>query len=134
MCFPAPLRPAPDLSPTPWSGHPLGGLMTQPTEVAAAPGAVQPPRRRDRRRAATMEEIIQTARQLLVKDGPEAVSLRAIAREMGMTAPGLYRCCGVHEELLRHVGASIFAELARDIHRAIEAVVPEARAAGDVTG
>src|SRR6201985_2863783 len=87
MCFPAPLRPAPDLSPTPWSGHPLGGLMTQPTEVAAAPGAVQSPSRRDRLRAATIEEIIQTARQLLVKDGPEAASLRAIAREMGTTAP-----------------------------------------------
>src|SRR6266496_1856863 len=77
-------------------------VVTQSAEVAAAvvtgavgtgagPGAVQPPSRRDRLRAATIDEIIQTARQLLVKDGPEAVSLRAIAREMGMTAPGLYR-------------------------------------------
>src|SRR2546430_9498747 len=70
-------------------------VVTQPAEVAAAaPGAVQPPSRRDRLRAATIDEIIQTARQLLVKDGPEAVSLRAIAREMGMTAPGLYRYFG----------------------------------------
>ena len=53
--------------------------MTQSAEVAAAaPGAVQPPSRRDRLRAATIDEIIQTARQLLVKDGPEAVSLREI--------------------------------------------------------
>src|SRR5437870_9333689 len=123
MCFPAPLRPAPDFSPTPpdfsptpWSGHPLGGLMTQPTEVAAAPGTVQPPSRRDRLRAATIDEIIQTARQLLVKDGPEAVSLRAIAREMGMTAPGLYRYFGNHEELVRHLCAGIFTELGADIH------------------
>ena len=45
--------------------------------------------RRDRLRAATMGEITATARRLLVEQGPEAASLRAIAREMGMTAPGL---------------------------------------------
>ena len=99
--------------------------MTQPVEVAEAePGAVPPPSRRDRLRAATIEEIIGTARQLLVQDGPEAVSLRAIAREMGMTAPGLYRYFGSHEELIRHVCASIFTELGADIDRAIHAAVP----------
>ena len=98
--------------------------MTQPAEVvAAAPGAVHPPSRRDRLRAATIDEITQTARQLLVKDGPEAVSLRAIAREMGMTAPGLYRYFGSYEELHRYLCASIFTELGADIHRAIEAAV-----------
>ena len=99
--------------------------VTQPAQVAeAAPGTVQPPSRRDRLRAATIEEIIQTARQLLVKDGPEAVSLRAIAREMGMTAPGLYRYFGSYEELHRHLCAGIFTELGADIHRAIEAAEP----------
>ena len=106
--------------------------MAEPNRVQAGLGAV-PPSRRDRLRAATIEEIIQTARQLLVKDGPEAVSLRAIAREMGMTAPGLYRYFGSHEELLRHVCASIFTELARDVHRAINAVAPAPPATGDVT-
>ena len=100
--------------------------MTQSVEVAgaepgAAPGPSPAPSRRDRLRAATVEEIIHTARQLLVRSGPEAVSLRAIAREMGMTAPGLYRYFDSHEELLRHVCAGIFTELARDIHQAIEA-------------
>jgi AcrR family transcriptional regulator len=85
------------------------------------PGSAQPPSRRDRLRAATTEEIIQTARRLLVATGPEAISLRAIAREMGMTAPGLYRYFGSHEELLRHVCASIFTELGEDIRRAIHA-------------
>src|SRR5215471_598298 len=100
-------------------------VVTQPAQVAeAAPGAVQPPSRRDRLRAATIEEIIQTARQLLVKDGPEAVSLRAIAREMGMTAPGLYRYFGSHEELVRHLCAGIFTELGGDIHRAIQTAEP----------
>jgi AcrR family transcriptional regulator len=89
----------------------------------AGPGPVSPSRR-DRLRAATIEEIVQTARRILVKDGPEAVSLRAIAREMGMTAPGLYRYFGNYEELVRYLCASIFTELGNDIHQAIEAAEP----------
>ena len=76
--------------------------------------------RRDRMRAATMEEIAATARRLLVEQGPDSVSLRAIAREMGMTAPGLYRYYSSREELLRYVIATIFRELAADIRRAID--------------
>jgi AcrR family transcriptional regulator len=83
---------------------------------------VQAPSRRDRIRAATTQEIIQTARRLLVEQGPDAVSLRAIAREMGMTAPALYRYFDSHEELLRHVVASIFTELADHVRAAIHAV------------
>ena len=81
--------------------------------------------RRDRLRAATMEEITTTARRLLVEQGPDAASLRAIAREMGMTAPGLYRYYSSREELLRHVVASMFRELAGDIRGAIEAADPK---------
>ena len=98
--------------------------MTFTSEVAG-PGTVSPSRR-DRLRAATIEEIVQTARRILVKDGPEAVSLRAIAREMGMTAPGLYRYFGNYEELVRYLCASIFTELGNDIHEAIEAAEPPA--------
>lgn len=87
--------------------------------------------RRDRMRAATMEEITATARRLLVEQGPEAASLRAIAREMGMTAPGLYRYYSSREELLRHVIAEIFRELATDIHRAIDAAVEPPAPAGE---
>jgi AcrR family transcriptional regulator len=76
--------------------------------------------RRDRLRAATKEEIIATARRLLVRDGPESVTLRAIAREMGMTAPGLYRYFSSHEELVRYLVAGIFTELAADIGAAIQ--------------
>ncbi|HEV2240934.1 MAG TPA: TetR/AcrR family transcriptional regulator, partial [Streptosporangiaceae bacterium] len=41
---------------------------------------MQAPSRRDRVRAATTEEIRQTARRILVSEGLDAVSLRAIAR------------------------------------------------------
>ncbi len=82
---------------------------------------VQAASRRDRVRAATSDEIKQTARRILVADGPDAVSLRAIARDMGMTAPALYRYFGSHEDLIKHVVADIFGEIADDIHAAIAA-------------
>jgi AcrR family transcriptional regulator len=80
---------------------------------------VQAPSRRDRVRAATIEEIKDTARQLLVDEGPDAVSLRAIGRAMGMTAPALYRYFGSREDLLQHVCGDMFTEIAADIHAAI---------------
>lgn len=83
---------------------------------------VEAPSRRDRVRAATTEEIKQTARRILVAGGPDAVSLRAIAREMGMTAPALYRYFASHEDLLRGVVGDIFGELADEIYAAIEMV------------
>lgn len=67
--------------------------------------------RRDRQRAATAAEITATARRLLVEDGPEGVTLRAIAREMGMTAPALYRYFSSHEELRAAVEEELFQEL-----------------------
>src|SRR5690242_12948295 len=107
------------------------GTATSTVSNGGGPGAVSPSRR-DRLRAATIDEIISTARRLLVKDGPEAVSLRAIAREMGMTAPGLYRYFGNYEELVRYLTASIFTELGNDIGQAIEAAEPVADAPGAV--
>jgi AcrR family transcriptional regulator len=77
--------------------------------------------RRDRVRAETTAEIKQTARRILVQQGPEAVTLRAIAREMGMTAPALYRYFGSHEDLIRHVVGDIFTEIGAGIGAAIDA-------------
>jgi AcrR family transcriptional regulator len=75
--------------------------------------------RRDRVRAATTLEITQTARRILVDQGPEAVTLRAIAREMGMTAPALYRYFGSHQDLLRHLIGDLFNELTDALHAEI---------------
>jgi AcrR family transcriptional regulator len=111
----------------------LEDAVTQTAEAGIARGAGHPPSRRDRLRAATSEEIIQTARRLLVSSGPDAITLRAIAREMGMTAPGLYRYFDSHDELIRHICANIFTELGSDIRQAIEAAAAPAGAADPVT-
>jgi AcrR family transcriptional regulator len=99
------------------AGEALTGV---PEAGGNAAGAAAPaPGRRDRLRQATAAEIRQTARRILVAEGPDAVSLRAIAREMGMTAPALYRYFTSREDLIRHVVADIFAELAADIRAAV---------------
>jgi len=97
--------------------------VSGPTEAGVLPATgAQSASRRDRVRAATAQEIKQTARRLLVDQGTEAVTLRAIAREIGMTAPALYRYFGSHEELLRSVVGDIFTELADDLYAAIREV------------
>jgi len=78
-------------------------------------------RRRDRVRAATISEIIGVARRLLISRGSAAVSLRAIAREMGMTAPAIYRYFDSHETLIRHVVADIFTDLSDHMEAAVRA-------------
>ncbi|NJK81188.1 MAG: TetR/AcrR family transcriptional regulator [Chloroflexaceae bacterium] len=50
-----------------------------------------PQNRRERLHDAAREEIKTTARQLMAEEGTAAISIRAIARRMGITAPGLYR-------------------------------------------
>jgi AcrR family transcriptional regulator len=73
------------------------------------------PTRRERARAATDRDIRQQARTLLVNEGPEAVTLRAIARQLGITAPALYRYYSSREDLVHHVRMDICADLADDL-------------------
>lgn len=67
--------------------------------------------RRERIRAATELEIRQRARTLLRDQGRDAVTLRAIARELGITAPALYRYCNSREDLLRQLCDDICTDL-----------------------
>ena len=75
-------------------------------ETEAAPVS-----RRDRVRADTFREIKETARQVLVKQGVDGLALRAVAREMGMTAPALYRYFHSREDLVENVVADLYDEL-----------------------
>ena len=56
--------------------------------------------RRERIREATLIEIRTVARELLVRHGSSAVTINAVAREMGMSGPALYRYYASHEELV----------------------------------
>lgn len=81
--------------------------------------------RRDRVRAATVSEIKETARRLLVADGVDGLSLRAIARDMGMTAPALYRYFPSREDLVLGLIAELYGELVRTMEQARDAEGPD---------
>ncbi|HEY2062954.1 TetR/AcrR family transcriptional regulator [Amycolatopsis saalfeldensis] len=73
------------------------------------------PTRRGRARAATEQDIRRTARRLLVDDGPDAVTLRAIARELGITAPALYRYYESRDDLVENLRLDVCADLAAEL-------------------
>lgn len=78
------------------------------------------PTRRDRLRAQTRDEILAAGRTL-VAHGDE-VSLRAVARAVGMTAPALYRYVDSHEDLLDVIGGALYDELIAALEQARDAV------------
>jgi AcrR family transcriptional regulator len=69
------------------------------------------PSRRDLQRAATLAEIKSAARRLLVGGGVAAVGLRAVARELGLTPPALYRYFPSHEALIGALIVDLYDEL-----------------------
>ena len=71
----------------------------------------QPGTRRERARADTLRDIRTAARAVLVGHGVEGLALRAIAREVGLTAPALYRYFASREELVEQVVADLYDEL-----------------------
>ena len=96
--------------------------MSEPTPATPVP----PVSRRERLRDATMAEIKATARRHLVDGGPEALSLRAVARDMGVTAPALYRYVDSRDDLLTEVIADLYDDLTSALEAARDAEPPGA--------
>ena len=78
--------------------------------------------RRAQVRAATVADIKSAARRLLVDGGAGAISLRAVARELGLSAPALYRYFGSLEELVTTLIVDLYDELTVAITAARDAV------------
>jgi len=83
------------------------------------------PTRRERLRATTVAEIQAAARAALVAEGPTGISLRAIAREMGLTAPALYRYYASRDDLITALIASLYDELSASMIAARDAAEPD---------
>jgi len=79
-----------------------------------------PPDRRARLRAWTREEIKAAALRRLAEHGAEGLSLNAIAKELGMTGPALYRYVTSRDELLADLVVDAWEELADALERAAE--------------
>ncbi len=71
-----------------------------------------------------MHEIKEIARRHLVAAGPSGITLRAIARDMGMTPPALYRYITSLEDLVRVLIADYYDELTTVLERTRD-TVPE---------
>jgi AcrR family transcriptional regulator len=67
------------------------------------------------------EEVIAAATRLIEEKGQDAVSLRAIARSAGITAPSIYAHFEDLDDVLEAVVANTFDALAAYLRRGIEA-------------
>ncbi|MEU4829478.1 TetR/AcrR family transcriptional regulator [Streptosporangium sp. NPDC023615] len=74
--------------------------------------------RREKLRQATLQEIHSVARHLLVTRGTSAVTINAVAREMGLSGPALYRYYSSYDELVAAVTTGFYVELACAIEEA----------------
>jgi AcrR family transcriptional regulator len=95
---------------------------------AAAASASKAPTRRDRVRAATIEEIKATALRMLREHGSD-LRFADIARDMGMTAPALYRYFADRDELLSDIMVDGFRAMSDALGAAIDSAAPD-----DLTG
>jgi AcrR family transcriptional regulator len=80
------------------------------------------PTRRERIREATFEEIRSVAWKQIAELGVPELSLRAIAREMGMTAPGLYHYYPSRDELVTALIIEAFNSFSRYLEAARDAL------------
>ncbi len=87
--------------------------------------------RRDRLRAQTSAEIKTIAMKLMADGGPDAISLRAIAREMGMTAGAIYSYFATRDDLITTLIGDVYTS-AVDAAEAARDAVPEADPGGRI--
>lgn len=86
----------------------------------SAPDQAPPQSRRARLREQTSAEIKAHALKLMAAGGPDAIALRAIAREMGMTAGAIYSYFATRDDLVTTLIGDVYtaavaaAESARD--------------------
>ncbi len=80
----------------------------------AAPGSA-----RARARAAVLADISAAARRQLAEHGAAALSLRSIARELGMVSSGIYRYVASRDELLTRLIVETYDELGAHLEGAL---------------
>lgn len=99
---------------------PLPGYAPVVSTAADAPegGTRRPSRRRRRTHEASAAEIRATARRVLAAQGPDGLSLSAVARELDVVPSALYRYVGGRDELVNSLLGDAYTELADAVERA----------------
>ncbi|WP_024367784.1 TetR/AcrR family transcriptional regulator [Arthrobacter sp. TB 26] len=81
--------------------------------------AVKPPTPRERARARTIEDIVRLGREHLAVHGAAALSLRAVARDLGVVSSAVYRYVENREELLTLLLIDAYNELGDEVDAAV---------------
>ncbi|WP_131769990.1 TetR/AcrR family transcriptional regulator [Candidatus Protofrankia californiensis] len=81
--------------------------------------------RRERLRTETTAEIKTVALELMASGGPDAITLRAIAREMGMTANAIYGYFTTRDDLVTTLINDVYTSLADTVDAAWDAIPAE---------
>lgn len=84
--------------------------------------AQRPVGKRARNRRAVEADILRVARDHLASDGAAALSLRAVARDLGMVSSGIYRYVESRDELLTRLIVDAYWSLAAAARAAHDAV------------
>ncbi|MFI2212380.1 TetR/AcrR family transcriptional regulator [Streptomyces sp. NPDC020141] len=79
------------------------------------------PTLRERRRAAATQEILDAAERHIVENGPAALSMRAVARDLGMTVQGLYHYFPSWSDLVTALIAKAYDDTADAMEAAVDA-------------
>ncbi|MBY6411953.1 TetR/AcrR family transcriptional regulator [Rhodococcus sp. BP-252] len=77
---------------------------------------------RERARAQTLADITRIGRQHLAADGAAALSLRAVARDLGVVSSAVYRYVKSRDELLTLLVVDAYNELGDEVDAAVDAV------------
>ncbi|MFS8198382.1 TetR/AcrR family transcriptional regulator [Streptomyces sp. CWNU-52B] len=96
--------------------------------------ATAPPSLRQRRRTAATHEILDAAERQIVEHGPAALSLRGVARSLGMTVQALYHYFPSRDDLVTALIAKAYEDLTEAVRVAVEAASDETPAERVVIG
>jgi len=77
---------------------------------------------RERAREQTMSDIVRIGRSHLASEGAAALSLRAVARDLGVVSSAVYRYVKSRDELLTLLVVDAYSELGDAVDRAVAAV------------
>jgi AcrR family transcriptional regulator len=80
---------------------------------------------RERARAQTMADIVRIGRRHLATEGAAALSLRAVARDLGVVSSAVYRYVASRDELLTLLVIAGYDELGDEVDAALAKVDPD---------
>lgn len=87
-----------------------------------SPERTKPPTPRERARSQTIADIVRLGREHLASHGAAALSLRAVARDLGVVSSAVYRYVESRDELLTLLLIDAYNDLGDEVDTAVRAV------------